>query len=186
MKAIIDTSSLLVFVKYYLPFDTNNQLTSFLKDKIENGEIVVLDKVLEEAKYLQKRIILEKLDFLYQSKKIVNTTELIPNKQFFHWLNHDFCNKEILEKKGIDNTAFENAKETYLKKDADPKLILYALRIKSDKLIPFVITEETGVTNDNKIFKKIPLCCQSAGIECLTLPDFFKQKYNLNLGKLLQ
>ena len=39
MKVIIDTNSLLSLVRYYLPFDNENLLFNFIKDKIENGEI---------------------------------------------------------------------------------------------------------------------------------------------------
>ena len=40
MKVIIDTNSLLSLVRYYLPFDKENLLFNFIKEKIEIGQIL--------------------------------------------------------------------------------------------------------------------------------------------------
>jgi O-methyltransferase involved in polyketide biosynthesis len=53
MKVIIDTSSLLSLVRYYLPFDNNNKLFDFIKQEIKNGRIVVIDEVLKECKFIR-------------------------------------------------------------------------------------------------------------------------------------
>ena len=55
MKAIIDTSSLLAFVRYYIPFDENSKLKEQIKNKIENDELIIIDKVVEESKRIKKR-----------------------------------------------------------------------------------------------------------------------------------
>ena len=64
MKVIIDTNSLLSLVRYYLPFDKHKILYNFIKDKIQSGEIIIIDKVHEQCSYISKGIILSKLDFL--------------------------------------------------------------------------------------------------------------------------
>ncbi len=183
MKAIFDTSSLLAFVRYYLPFDTEKKLINFLKDKFEKEEIIILDKVLEESKGISRGIVFSELQFLSNSTIIVKTTELLPTQKFYNLLENQFCDKTILKLKEIDDVAFELEKTNYLK-SPDANLILYSISIKSEN--PIIITEETKSANDNKIFKKIPTCCAEVGIECITLPQLLKDKYNLNLSELLK
>ncbi len=91
MKVVIDTNSLLSLVRYYLPFDKKGILFQFFKSKIENGEIIIIDKVLEECTYNSKGLVLEKLPYLTEkaflkSSKVPSKTDslLVPNtKQFF-------------------------------------------------------------------------------------------------------
>ena len=64
MRVVIDTSSLLALVRYYLPFDEDDKLKNLLKAKIESGHIIILDKAFIESKRVSKGIILEELDFL--------------------------------------------------------------------------------------------------------------------------
>ena len=64
MKVVIDSNSLLSLVRYYLPFDKKAILYNFLKSKIENGEIIIIDKVLEQCGYIAKGIVLYSLDYL--------------------------------------------------------------------------------------------------------------------------
>jgi hypothetical protein len=58
MKVVIDTNSLLSLVRYYLPFDKKGVLFQFIKSKIENGDIIIIDKVLEECTYNSKGLVL--------------------------------------------------------------------------------------------------------------------------------
>jgi hypothetical protein len=64
MKVVIDTNSLLSLVRYYLPFDKKGVLFNFIKSKIENGDIIIIDKVLDECKFISKGKVLEKLPYL--------------------------------------------------------------------------------------------------------------------------
>ena len=64
MKVVIDTNSLLSLVRYYLPFDKKGVLFQFFKKKIEIGEIIIIDKVLQECTYNSKGIILTTLDYI--------------------------------------------------------------------------------------------------------------------------
>jgi hypothetical protein len=64
MRAAIDTSSLLMLVRYYLPFEKNDKLRKLIEKKLNSGELIIIDKVHEEAKYQSKGIILKELDFL--------------------------------------------------------------------------------------------------------------------------
>ena len=49
MKAIIDTSSLLSLVRYYLPFDQDTKLFDFIKSEFENGNLILIDAVYQEC-----------------------------------------------------------------------------------------------------------------------------------------
>lgn len=69
MIAIIDTSSLLAFVRYYLPFDTNLVLKNLLKEKFESGEMIIIDKVYDEIKFQSQGIVIKELEFLIDKKK---------------------------------------------------------------------------------------------------------------------
>ena len=51
MIVVIDTSSLLALVRYYGRFDRDKKMFSFFKSKIEEGEIIIIDEVLNECKY---------------------------------------------------------------------------------------------------------------------------------------
>lgn len=64
MKVVIDTNSLLSLVRYYLPFDREAILYDFFRNKVQQGDIVIIDKVYEQCAYVAKGLILEKLDFL--------------------------------------------------------------------------------------------------------------------------
>lgn len=52
MKVVIDTSSLLSLVRYYLPFDTNKKLYDLIKQEIKNHNIIVIDEVLSESSFV--------------------------------------------------------------------------------------------------------------------------------------
>lgn len=67
MIALIDTSSLLSFVGYYLPFDKDDRLFKYIQRKIELKKIIVLDKVYEESNKVAKGIITENDNKLLKS-----------------------------------------------------------------------------------------------------------------------
>jgi len=167
---VVDTSSLLSLVRYYLPFDNNNVLFDFIKSKIENQEIIVLDKVFQESFYTAKGIVIEKLDYLKLKKNQVNTTDLLPSPKFFKQMEHNFINGSAKNK--LSTVEFENRKNTFLEL-ADAKLLLYALENKSDNVI--IISEETESSNDSKSFKKIPAICKFLNLDILTLPELFEK-----------
>ncbi len=171
MKAIIDTSSLKALVTYYLPFDAILHVFEVLERMVADHELIIIDEVYEEAQYISKGIILEKLPFINEKNK-VKTQHIIPNKQFYHYLENDFCDKSIRKAKNIDQIAFEIEKSKYLK-SADCRILLYALKISDQN--PIIVTEETSNTNDNKLFKKIPVNCSTLSLICCNLPDFLKK-----------
>lgn len=185
MKVILDTSSLLAFVRYYLPFDKDDSLKDFIRNKIDAGEIVVIDKVFEEARYLSKGIIVDKLDFLKEKIRHYKTEELLPSSKFFNILDNQLC--YITQKNKLTAAEYELSRNKYLD-SADAKLILFCLNDSSPLGIdnPVLVTEETSSENDNKLFKKLPAICEILHINHCNLPALFKNHYNLSLSQFLE
>jgi hypothetical protein len=170
MKVVIDTSSLLSLVRYYLPFDKNKTLYNFIKSKIESKEILILDKVFDECEYTSKGIVVKTLPYLSSKKNHVNTTDLLPNQKFFNQLENQFINGVIKNK--LSAVQFENTKNEFMK-SADPKLLLYSLQNKNDNVV--IVSEETDTSNDNKLYKKLPAICKILDITIITLPELLDQ-----------
>jgi hypothetical protein len=176
MRVVIDTSSLLSLVRYYLPFDNEDKLKTLVQRKIETGEMVLLDKVAEECKYVARGIVIEHLPFIAEKEYQVNTTELFPPKAFFNMLDYQFVNRDIIRNVNLTEVEFEARKKAYLD-NADAKIILYAFIQKKLGNVITVVSEESFAGNDDKAFKKIPTICSSIELDCITLPSLIL-KYN--------
>ena len=178
MKVVIDTNSLLSLVRYYLPFDKKGLLFQFFQSKIENGDILIIDKVLEECTYNSKGLVLEKLPYLtdktfLKTAKVPYKTDslLVPNtKQFFHQLSNVFVNNIVKKSQGLSDVEFENRKSAFIE-SADMKQVILSLNLKAKGEQVILVTEETESSNDNKLFKKIPSICKELEIETFTLPE---------------
>lgn len=189
MIAVIDTSSLLHLVRYYLPFDKNDLLKNFIKRKIETSEIIILDKVAEESSYVAGKLIIKSFDFLKEKSIQTKTDNLHPDGKFFSLLESHFC--VPLLKNKLSDIEFESLKNAYLD-GADAKLILYCQKNKYtedlgfEKVKVILVTEETISENDNKLFKKIPAICKILDIDCCSLPTLFKEHFGLKLSEYLE
>ncbi|WP_319479074.1 DUF4411 family protein [uncultured Draconibacterium sp.] len=171
MKVVIDTSSLLSLVRYYLPFDKENILFDFFKSKIESKEFIILDKVHEECKYTSKGLVVKSLDYLSNKKYRVKTEELLPSNKFFNQVDNQFINRGIINK--LDPVEFENRRNAFLN-SADVKLILFGLKYNNGLDNYSIVTEETEFSNDNKSFKKLPAICKILDLNVLTLPELLE------------
>ena len=168
MKVVIDTSSMMSLVRYYLPFDKKVKLFELILSKVKSGEIILLDKVVDECQYVASGVIVSKLPFISEKKNQHKTTDFLPNKAFFNMLENQFVNSAI--RRNLTDTQFESQKSTFLD-SADAKILLYSIfKNKSgDEIV--VVTEESTTSNDNKSFKKIPAICEILGIKCMNLPE---------------
>lgn len=189
MKVIIDTSSLLSLVRYYLPFDKNFVLYELIKVKISQGEIIIIDKVLEECSYNSKGIVINKLNylsdklFLKAAKLPVKTDLLIAPSpaKFLRQIDNQFVNMTVKKSKKLSDVEYENQKNRFLE-DTDMKLIILSLNlIKENKEEIILVTEETETSNDNKLFKKIPAICKELDIITMSLPEVLKKYNDINL-----
>ncbi len=186
MKVVIDTNSLISLVRYYLPFDKNGVLFDFFKSKIKNGEIILIDKVLDECKYNSKGIVLSKLDFL-NDKEFLKTARL-PHKtdtliapapaKFLRQVENQFVNEVI--RKRLSEIQFENQKNQFLE-NADIKQIILCLILKNEGEDVILVTEETEISNDNKPFKKIPAICKELQIRTMTLPELLEKYEDIDI-----
>ena len=180
MKVVIDTNSLLSLVRYYLPFDEHSVLFNFIKTKIQTGEIVVIDKVLEQCRYIAKGLVIEKLDFLADpmflnsAKQPYNTTTLLAPSpaKFIRMLENQFV--VSVQRRKLTDIEFETLKNDHLN-DADIKQIILCMHFLDAKEDTVLVTEETVDSNDSKLFKKIPAMCRELKIRTMTLPELIKQ-----------
>lgn len=176
MKVVIDTSSLLSLVRYYLPFDKKTILFDAIKSKIANGEILVIDKIIEECTYTSKGIVLTSLAFLTDktfnktNKLPLNTEFILPPvpAKFYRQVDNQFVNG--VQKNRLTETQYESVKNDFMN-SADMKLILTSLTLKNDNPTEeiFLVTEETEASNDNKVFKKIPAICSQLDIRTINI-----------------
>jgi len=189
MKVVIDTNSLLSLVRYYLPFDKKAVLFQFIKSKIENGDIIIIDKVLEECTYNSKGLVLEKLPYLtdktfLKSAKVPYKTDslLAPSPaKFLRQLDNQFVNSIVKRQKKLTETEFENQKNAFLN-DADIKQIILCLNLIKNGEQVVLVTEETESSNDNKLFKKIPAICKELEIETMTLPELIAKYDGIDIN----
>src|SRR6218665_1547727 len=168
MKTVIDTSSLLSLVRYYLPFDKKGVLFEFIKRKIEWNEIIIIDKL----SFLTDK------NFLKEAKVPFKTENLIvpDTKRFLHQLDTVFVNQIVKKKQNITEVEFDKRKNIFLS-DPDMKQIILCLNLLKGGENVVLTTEETESNNDNKLFKKIPLICKELNIETMALPELLA-KYN--------
>lgn len=185
MKVIIDTSSLLSLVRYYLPFDDRTKLFDFIKSEFEKGDLIIIDEVYQESQYIAKGMVLDSLDYLKdkdfkkQHKLPLKTKDLIPPspRKFYNLLDNNFTTKYANR---LNDAEFEERKKEYLK-TADARMIILALTKKSNKEEVAIITEETENGNDVKAFKKIPAICRILNIKVMTLPELLQYYQGINL-----
>lgn len=187
MKAVIDTSSLVSLVRYYMPIDKSGYLFEGIKSKIIEGEILLLDAVYRECEFVSQKIVLKKLnylenkDFFKEHPVIIKTDELIPlkPKSFLNMVKNQFVANPVQYRK-LSEAEFEVQKKHFME-SADAKLIMYSQHLIKDNPDEeiYLVTEETSSPNDLKLFKKIPSICSILGIPVITLPDLLLKKYPL-------
>lgn len=189
MKAVIDTSSLLSLVRYYLPFDAKGELFDYIKHKIEIGEIIIVDKVLQECTYVAKGIILTKMeylkdkDFLKNSNAPYKTDNLLapaPAK-FLRQVDNSFANVAVMNAKRITQAEYDNQKSSFLD-NADMKQVILCMNIQHSKVDVILVTEETETSNDLKLFKKIPAICKMLDINTMALPTLIASYGGMDLN----
>lgn len=188
MKVVIDTSSLLSLVRYYLPFDKKGILFEMIKTKISEGEILVIDKIIDECEYTSKGIVLTTLSFLTDKtfnktyKLPLNTEFILPPApaKFYRQVDNQFVNGVL--KNRLTETQYDSVKNDFMN-SADMKLIITSLNLKKDFSTEdiFLVTEETEVSNDNKVFKKIPAICTQLGIDTINIQQLLDKIEGISL-----
>ena len=185
MTVIIDTSSLLSLVRYYLPFDKQSTLSDFIKHKIETNELIVIDAVYEECQHIARGLISQTLPYFGQIKGIKTDNITFPTlAKLLRQVDNQFAIGGM--KNRLTDTEYENQKEAFLK-SADMRMIIYCLQLQQEmssasslfsndednKIV--IVTEETPRNNDNKLFHKIPKICEILNIQTMTLPKLLEE-----------
>ncbi|MCX2683855.1 DUF4411 family protein [Campylobacter sp. MIT 21-1685] len=170
-KVLFDTSSLLQFVRYYLPFDVKEELQDFLIEGFKQKEFLLLKEVENECKRVSQGLVFEKL-LKPHNISVMPFNEIITDK-LHREIDNDFIIS--LKKDKLEQQEYESQKQTFIQ-SADFRLIHYAIQNPQCT----IITEESLAGNDNKLFKKIPKICEIKGIKCLSLPKFIQEKLKLS------
>ena len=177
MKAVIDTSSLVSLVRYYLPFDKEGKLKTFLEESILSGKIIVLEQVAEECKRQGKGQVIEAFPFIAKPKYKTSIAGIQVNKAIYNLVDNNFINASVKALFPEDVYQFERNKFIA---SADFAMMLYAYSIK-DKENVAIVTEETGFSNDGKPFKKIPDICSIIGVRTQNFPSFLLENGIINM-----
>lgn len=172
-KILFDTSSLIVFVKYYLPFDKKGELQNFLCNGFNKKEFLLLQEVEKECKCVSQGLVFEK--FLKPTNTKVTSFNDVPDIKIHREIDNNLVasrkkNRLTLEEYEIQKSIFMNS--------ADFKLIYYAIQNPQCT----IITEESLAENDNKLFKKIPKICEIKRIRCLNLTNFIQENLELSFS----
>lgn len=178
MAVIIDTSSLVMIARNYLPLDKSGELLRFIEDAFNSGELLLLDAVLSEAKRVAQGIVLERMPFLGKPELAINTKELLPikPKEFSHLINNSFV--VTAKRKMLSDVEFDLLKQEFLT-IADSKIILYCFNLQRSNRLSlddsWVMTDETHQQNDGKLYKKLPILCDIIDVNVMTAVDFLNK-----------
>ena len=89
MRAIIDTSSLISLVRYYLPFDKEGKLGFFLERQVSAGLFVILDKVVVECRRQGKGQVINAFPFLDKPRYQTSVTNTDINRALFNLIDNN-------------------------------------------------------------------------------------------------
>lgn len=115
MAIVVDTCSLVMIAKNYLPLDKDGQLYSFLEEAFSRKDLMLLDVILDESKRTSKGIAVEKMPFLKDKKLVIPTKDLFPcaPERFSNMIDNNFCVR--LKKQELTEEEYIEQKEEYLK-----------------------------------------------------------------------
>lgn len=175
---VIDTSSLINYTNYYY-FDKynskeiHNRLNDFLIQKIQSGEIIVIDKVFDEWREdYTNRGLRSKI-----KTHIKETYSLFPDVERLIEENY---RKDNEKKYKYNRSQVEFELRKYEEKHADLYLIAYCINLKKKMIDSVLITEET-FSDDRKLIEKIPAICKKEKIECKKIPHSLFEIYKKEL-----
>ena len=171
MIGIIDTSSLLAITRYYLSLKDERDLLRFIESKFRGGELILLSTIKSEASRAQKGIVMEAMRFLDEAELCIKDNDLLPPapRKFSNQLDNNLC--VPLQKKILTDEQYALQKEAYMQ-SGDIKMVLYALN--NPKSDPVIITEETPLSNDGKLFRKLPAVCDFLGIKHMSIVEWLR------------
>lgn len=160
---IVDTNTFITPYKSYYPFDIAPSFWEFFKNNIENGNIIIIDKVFNEIIKGKNDDELSKWIKGISSKQINK-----PTKEII-----DFY-REIINYINNNTTYHDNATKVWSESDcADPWLIATAKAYNST----LTTLEKTNNPAKNKLTKeaKIPDIASEFEVECCDLYEMIRR-----------
>ena len=179
MKTLVDTSSLVRMAQDYSPFDTKGALNTFLEGRLGEGSLILLDRVMDEVKLVSRGAAYEAFPCLRRKECVCRTDGLTPPapEKFYHMLDNNFVNSSVkrLKLKG-DEIAYRSERNAFLQ-GADCMLVVKALNERNiyGWSNVQILTEESRLNNDGKLFKKIPSICEQLGITTISTVEYLRQ-----------
>ena len=170
-KYLIDTSSLLILTRYFNPFD-KTFFHDWLKKMFISNDFLLLDSVKNECKKVSKGAVLSEYSFLDSNemkKKTLKSEENISRK-----IHNKIDNNWVANNHKLNENEYDGVKNKFIT-SADCQLIICALRHNDCSSNYIVITEESSHSNDNKLFKKLPLICKNEQIQCVNITEVLKR-----------
>ncbi|MFP4401825.1 MAG: DUF4411 family protein [Candidatus Nanoarchaeia archaeon] len=166
---IFDTCALIDYFKYYS--NDNKELYSFLLEKIQSEEVVVIDKVEGELvgnDSFKKNI--KSVDTNFLSQKVEET----------------FFLEKLAHKNSKFNGVFDSEKKKFLDKYVDLYLIELVKHLEKTRLnvTPIIVTNETTNEKYNKnLFLKIPTICKAEQIKYINISQYLFKYNNFKIIK---
>ena len=173
MKCVIDRSSLINLQRNYL-FDKHkskkqyDKFKSFFKNKFNNGDIIIIDKVDNEN-----------VDRFIKEFE-VNRAKIMPTDGNLDLLNSVSDDRRNFNPKykGTDE-AKEVEKNKEKREKADLSLVAFCKKIKeSGEDVTLVSDESEAEHRSKKLYKKIPNMCKNYKIPCIKIADLIFEKFS--------
>lgn len=174
MKVIADTLSLLQFVRYYLPFDREGILRSFIVERVSMNDLIVLDSVWKECGYVAQGMVSKLLPEL--ASRLLRSDSIQPPsaRKLSNMIDENFAIQQL--KRDLLEEEYWAAKQEFMK-TADYSILVCALynQHNSDLFGELhVLTEETRLPNDGKLFRKIPDMMTMINVPIYNISDYLK------------
>lgn len=175
MAILTDTCSLVMIAKSYIPLDNDGTLRQFLQESFKRKELVLLDAIRDEARFVSKGIALERMPFLAEKGLAENTADILPPspRKFDNMVDNNFCIRSL--RKGLSDEEYAQQKAEFVN-SGDAKIAIFCLNRVKDQLVGFddtvVLTEETRNSNDGKLFMKLPLICELIGVKTISAAEY--------------
>lgn len=178
MVVVVDTCSLHRLVEYYLPFDKEGKLVPLFERLFLIREIIMTESVFWECSRMSKGVILSKLPFLNSAKlksQIIKSDTFLPDQKLLRIVNEHFIIKDKFNSLPTEQQLVQ--KEHFLQ-SGDYSILQCAYMEKKgmagslfdDDLC--VLTDESSADNDNKCFKKIPVCCKILETKTISIREY--------------
>lgn len=163
---LIDTSTIISSFQYYAAL--NPDFHAWVKKQFTSGLWILHQKVYKECQGGKERAIANKYTFLEEinSQQKDAQEELPPD---YKWIQDNCVNPNYPQE--FTQDQYEGTIKKELERHADLHLIITAKE--SNGTLGIITEESRGRTG--KLFKKIPVIADSAGIRCINLPEFLAE-----------